>query len=700
MSFKAALSSLAILMGTAFAQQDGDSASVESRQTSLLEKLTNYEANALGFAINGTARAGFLRSTLDADDAVDETQLVEGSAYTHVNMGFSVRPSSESVARFDLRFHKDWQNAHREGNNSPITTWWSYDGMSLNNHLMFNLGHMRVSYTPLTVYQPMPDFIFEPTILAEHRNEVMADKNLDGSNNRLMQGANLEYHSNQLGFMDDLKLHGTLARIRNQSKKKSQVFFDFDDADRYFFGAAVGVDVSGITLGFNETYVFDHVRSARTVNLLTNSDTLYYERNNVMSGELGFDSKRLFPEMFHFGLNVEYALSNWSYLQDQKIVSPTRTLVVVNDTIVLPDGSSADRGYYTYKEVNKEKANLHKVAGLDNKSAMHVVAFGDGSMAGIDLGVKVNGVMTDKDFQAELAMTPASLGNVPVLNSDAEFKATTIDGLLSGLRSGSLENLYFTLYESVPFNSSNMLVKSKMTRESEYYRLYNNFKYAQYYRNGYNNVLLRRSELLQTSLALNPATDIAMPFGYATPNRKGGGIDLTGKWNDAVAVRVLGDFYSADELDATDSLDFITGTKYIKAGGGVNVDFARLLAMGKEWGIQLGGSYETTKETDGFERTSSRMMAGLDVTWDRVSLLTGFQMLDLEFGKPYLAVLEGTSEMLALGGIRYKIAAGAYATVEYGYMTNSIDYLDANTGKSATMDMSKNIIMADVTVKF
>ena len=56
--------------------------------------------------------------------------------------------------------------------------------------------------------------------------------------------------------------------------------------------------------------------------------------------------------------------------------------------------------------------------------------------------------------------------------------------------------------------------------------------------------------------------------------------------------------------------------------------------------------------------------------------------------------------MLALGGIRYKIAAGAYATVEYGYMTNSIDYLDANTGKSATMDMSKNIIMADVTVKF
>ena len=105
-----------------------------------------------------------------------------------------------------------------------------------------------------------------------------------------------------------------------------------------------------------------------------------------------------------------------------------------------------------------------------------------------------------------------------------------------------------------------------------------------------------------------------------------------------------------------------------------------------------------SKETDGFERTSSRMMAGLDVTWNRVSLLTGFQMLNLEFGKPYLAILDGTSEMLALGGLRYKITAGAYATVEYGYITNSIDYV--GTSGAATMELSKNVIMADVTVKF
>ena len=700
MSFKAALSSLVLLVGAAFAQQEGDSASVESRQLSLMEQLTNYEANALGFAINGNARAGLLHSTLSADDAVDGTQLVEGSAYTHVNMHFSVRPSSESVASFDMRFHKDWQNAHREGNNSPITTWWSYDGMSLNDHLKFNLGHMRVAYTPLTIYQPMPDAIFEPTIFAEHRQEVMADKNLDGSNERLMQGVNLEYHSKQLGPMDDLMLHGTLARIRNLGKKNTQVFFDFDKADRYLFAGAVKGTIEGISLGFNEAYVFDHVRSSRVLSLATESDTIYYERNNVMSGEIGFDSKRLLPDLPHFGINAEYAISYWSYLSDKLVETSKKELVIISDSTVTRDGTiDADEGYLSYKDVKKIEPVIEKIAGTENKPAIHVNAFADGSFGAIDFDAKANFLKVDKDFQAELAMTPATLGNIPVLNSGAEFSSTTLDGLLSNVRSGSLENLYFTLYESVPLNSSNMLTAGGGSAlESEYYRLYNNFKYAQYYRNGYNNVVLKRSELLSASAALNPASDMALPFGYATPNRTGGDIDLTGKWNDAVALRVLAGFYNADELEVTDTYDFITGTKYMKFGGGANVDIARLLAMGKEWGIRLGGSYETTKETDGFERTASRMMAGLDVTWNSVSLLTGFQMLNLEFGKPYLAVLEGTSEMLALGGIRYKIAAGAYATVEYGYMTNSIDYISA--AGAATMDLTKNVIMADVTVKF
>ena len=702
MGYKTILLSSLLAASVAFAQEEAkDTTSVEDRQLSLLEKLTNYEANAIGFAINGNAQAGYLHSSMSSDALTDDSQLSEASAYTRMNMVFSVRPSSESVARFDLRFHKDWQNAHREGNNSPITTWWSYDGYGVNKHMKFNLGHMRVAYTPLTVYQPMPDFIFEPTILAEHRQEVMADKNLDGSNGRLMQGANVEVTTGKLGALDDLKFHGTLARIRNVAKKTGQVFFDFDNADRYLTGIAGSVDLSGITLGVNEVYTFDRVRSSRTINMFVDADTLYYDHNNVLSFELGFDSKRLMPGAFHFGANVEYALSYWSYIRDAFEVSEKQTVVIDTSAYVNSNGELVtDRGYFGYKTVSESEPEMNQVAAAHNKGALLVDLFADGTIGSIDFDAKAHGVMVDKDYQAEQAMTPAVLSNIPVLNSDATFAPSALDVLLSGVRSGSLENLYFTMYESVPLNSSNMMLTDPSKYESEFYRLYNNYKYAQYYRNGYNNVTLKRAELLETTTVLDPSTNIALPYGYATPNRKGGDIDLNGKWNDAVALRVVFGFYNADKYDPmADSIMFATGTQYMRAGGGVNVDVARLANLAKDFGVKLGGSFEMTKEKEGLERSSSRIMAGLDLSWKQLSLLTGFQMLALDFGNPYLGILDKSSEMLLLTGLRYKLGAGAYATVEYGRMKNTIDFRDM-AAQAVSLDISKNIIMADVTVNF
>jgi hypothetical protein len=702
MGYKTILLSSLLAASVVFAQEETkDTASVESRQLSLLEKLTNYEANALGFAINGNAKAGYLHSSISSDALTDDSQLSEASAYTRMNMVFSVRPSSESVAKFDLRFHKDWQNAHREGNNSPITTWWSYDGYSINKHMKFNLGHMRVAYTPLTVYQAMPDFIFEPTILAEHRQEVMADKNLDGSNGRLMQGANVEVTTGKVGALDDLNFHGTLARIRNVAKKNDQVFFDFDKSDRYLTGIAGSVDIKGFSLGVNEVYTFDRIRSSRATNLYAAIDTLYYDRNNVFSVEAGFDSKRLLPGSFHFGVDVEYALSYWSYIRDYYEYNNVQKMVVDTAKYVVDENGTVDSlGYFGYVVRAEDVQVMKQVAAAHNKGALRVSLYGDGSFGSIDFDAKANVIKVDKEFQAEQAMTPAVLANIPVLNSEASFTSSNLDVLLSGVRSGSLENLYFTMYESVPLNSSNMMVKDPSAYESEYNRLFNNFKYAQYYRNGYNNVTLKRAEMLETSMALDPSNNMALPFGYATPNRTGGDIDLNGKWNDAVALRVVFGMYMADSVNLLECpACFATGTQYMRVGGGVNVDAARLANLAKDFGIKVGGSFERTQEEKGWERTSTRIMAGLDLSWKQVSLLTGFQMLNLEFGVPYVGVLDKSSEMLILTGIRYKLGAGAYATVEYGRMKNTIDYRDM-AAQAASLDITKNIIMADVTVNF
>lgn len=701
MNFKVAFFSLIFVTAAAVANDTVvDSTSVESRQKSLLEKLSDFEANSLGFAINGSAKAGYLHSALDAEEAVSGTTLSEASAYTQMNLTFSVRPSAETVAKFDLRFHKDWQNAHREGNNSPITMWWSYDGDIMQKHVSFNLGHMRVAYTPFTVYQPLADFIYEPSIFQERRKNVMKDKNLDGSNNRLMQGINATFTSGKVGMFDDIFAHGTMARLRAMAKKGDQVFFDFDRSDRYLYAGNIGAQWKGFTLGINDAYTFNPVRSSRSASIIA-SDTLYYDYNNVLSVELGYDSKNNISNVFHFAVKAEYALSNWSYYRDYIKSHVEKEIVVVNDTTIV-DGviNTLDAGYLAYRNKTINNPATEKITSLDNKGALNINLLADAKMNNLEMNADANVLMVDKGFQAELAMTPTAISNMPILNSAVEFNNASLAPLMSNIRSGSLENLYFTLYESVPMNSSNILVKDPSVYESEFYRLYNNFKYAQYYRNGFHNFALTRSELLSTSNVLDPTSDIALPFGLATPNRTGGNMDLSAKWKEAISAKIVFGYYFADEILNTEENSFISGSEYLRIGGGFKIEFERLVNLPKDLGLQLGGSYEMTNEKGYLERSVSRMMVGFDASYKNWSLLTGFQMFDRDFEKPYFGVINNTSEKLAMAGVRYKFSAGAYATLQYGYMINAVDYLDLLSGAVKTLEINKNILMADVTVNF
>jgi hypothetical protein len=87
---------------------------------------------------------------------------------------------------------------------------------------------MRVGYTPLTISTPQPDLLQEPEILASHRVEALARRNLDTTDRRLLHGLNAEYNSGKIGVVDNVSMQITGARLRNVAKKTDQVFFDFD----------------------------------------------------------------------------------------------------------------------------------------------------------------------------------------------------------------------------------------------------------------------------------------------------------------------------------------------------------------------------------------------------------------------------------------------------------------------------------------
>ena len=710
--FNSSLLVSCLAAASTFAQEAIDSVSVEQKQLSFLEKLEDIQRNILGFSVGGTVRAGYLRSSVDSDALLDDTQKAEAQAYTHANLLFSIRPSKETQARFGIRVHEDWDNAHRQGNNVPLIDWWSYDGLILNRHVDFNIGSMRVGYTPLTIYQPTPDYIMEPEILREHRESVMEERSLDGSNRRLMQGLNVAYHSYKVGALEDIYAQGTIARLRNNGKKADQLFFDFDDADRYLAAARLGIDVFGVSVGVNDVYVFDRIRSTRAT-LMTDRYPIEYEKNNVFTGELGYRGGAKANGLY-YGANAEVGVSRWSRSLDQVDSSNIiRNLAVYTDSVYNPDATKRLQAYVSERDsvvIGNKRTYLSR---LNSKLGVHIDAdIGYRTSTWTMLG-KINGMMVDKGFQSEAAMTPISMGLTSVLNSNSGYTQDNVamGALLQTARSGSLENIYFSMYESVPLAAYNMMLDAtscamqvidgeKVCVQSADFELFNNYKYGQFYRNGYSHKTMKRKELLAVSKAYDPSVNMALPFGYATPNRKGGDLDLTFEWNDAVTVRVLGGYYSADEL-VGDTVYFGSGSSYLRLGGGVHVAIGNLLKWSRV--LNVSGSYEQVKEDGFLERQKSAITAGFNADiYGPVALLGGFHYLKSEFGQPYGGLLTAANEMLVLGGPKGKIATGAYLTVQYGFMKNSLDYdvIDENTTVSKSLEISKNIVMADVKVNF
>jgi len=660
-----------------------------------ISALDSIEENAVGFAVNGSAKGGILSSTLDSKN-LEET-FSEYSAFNDFILSISARPSNETKATFDLRFHKDWQSAYREGINPPIIRWWSYDGNILDKKLKFNLGTMRIAYTPLTIYLPEPELIMEPEIFASLKKDAMEERYLDGTNRRLLQGLNAEY-AISAGMFDKIFLQGTVARLRKVADEADRIFFDFDpNKDRYSTAARVGIETNGIHFGVNDVYTFNRFSSAMLDQFSdsTKDAIVDYEKNNVLSFELNYDSKELLNGPVSFGVGAEYALSDWSHWQHKKVRADS---VVVLDfttinsipSIVAPDGNTKVNYYPYYKIVapgyKPFKHELSEIENQGSKGALLGNAFVSYKEDPFEVKLSGHFLNTDKDFEAELAASPAYLPNpdLPILNSYA------MEHNLQLLRRNSLENMYYSLYYTLPLNlmtavngqqgSPSGLCKGINDRLYQAICLDNNYKLAHYYRNAYTQQTYTRLERDSIALRLDPAVNLALPYGYATPDRAGGDVDLNFVWNKAINVRGVFGMYSSETAD------------YTRFGGGLEVDIARLVDLSKP--LIISGSYEQNEEEISAQagRKTDRIMAGFKIgIWRGLSLIGGFQQLNLE--NPYPGVNK-IGELLTIGGPHVKISERAEFSLQGGLLSNSIE------GNGIKYDLDKYIMSGMVKVEF
>ena len=698
------LPALAVLfsVSSAFAESQD---TIVQQQKSLLEKLDSLNDAVLGLRINGTAKAGGNASMAKSDQFAEKSPTQENQAYTDVNLVFTAHPRSETEDHLEVRLHKDWQNAYDENNNPVIGHWFSYDGTILNNHLNFNLGYMRVGYTPLTLATPQPELLQEPEIFAEKRVYALSQRNLDTTSRRLMQGLNVEFRSGELGFIDDIFAQATGSRMRNIGKKSDQVFFDFDFTDRYVYGGRLGIEAMGLYLGANYVDAFDRFLSRRSMTIAP-SDTVYYEDNRVVSGEFGFNSKKLLPNLpVNLGVKGEMAKSNWEVERDYMTAKDEKYYELTKDRVYYGDGTS-DSIVYIAPRFRKRQETVNESYAKLHGGSFYVEPFVQGDIASIEFDVRGQYLQVDDDFWSEMASTPTYRGGAVVLNSNAFYAGASDSMVMANFGSSSLENLYFSVYNSSSLNATNLLTASKSnvignTGESEYLysRLDNNYKNAHFYRNGYSAAVLKRLEMGELLSLVDPTVDLAQPYGLATPDRKGFTLSMDLKWNDAITLN--GRF---KKLTQDKTLE--EENNYTEMAGGLGVDFGALFGLDRQLLVQ--GSYGYSEEDSFYKRNAGRVIAGatLDV-WGPIAVLAGYQQYERHLGSgawisENIAIKKAT-ESLILGGVRLKIAPLSYLSVQYGVLNSELGYQWTQEGSSVenkTLSIDKNVFVADVTVNF
>ncbi len=711
---------------TAFAEDD-----VQTQQKSLLQKLDSLNAAVLGLKLNGTLKAGGLTSMAKSDQFSDDSPTQENQMFTDANLVLTASPSAETQVHLEVRLHKDWQNGFDENNNPVIGHWFSYDGSILNKHLDFNLGYMRVAWTPYTLYTPQQHLLQEPDIFAEKRVEALAMRNLDTTSRRLMQGLNADFHSGQVGPLSDIHAQMTGARMRNTAKKLDQVFFDFDYSDRYFYGLRLGAEAYGAHLGVNYADVFDREKSRRSRRFAV-TDTVYYEDNSVLSVELGFDSKALMGESaIGFGLNGEYAMSSWTLDRDymhtvmNKQYALTEYKYKSDPAIVNP----ADTSFIYIKVFEKEfqeEVHEEEVAKIDDGSAFYVEPFVKLNVADIEGTLKVMYMQNNEKFWSEMASSPLYRGGTVVFNANALYMNDTYTSLVDEFGMSSLENMYMTVYNSNPLNATNLMTsysKNALSDNAEsnymFSRLDNNYKNSHFYRNGYNADVLKLREVTgaEGSIAnMDPTTDMALPFGVATPDRKGLNLNLDLSWKGAVELNAIFTMMTQSETVAEEN-------KYTRYAVGLGADVGRIVGLDRK--IKVQGSYDHAEEDKNWQRKNDRIMAGVNVdVIGPLSFLAGYQMATREFGVALpvsnFAAITKAEESLLLVGPRLKIAPNSYLSVQYGMLKDKVSFngvtavldaagnavLDEATGEilmqptTDELSIDKNVIIADVTVNF
>ena len=664
---------------------------IADNQKALQAKADSANAKR-GVEIGGSIRAVAQRSSFETDQ--DPTGLnkmpdVERNEFVSADLSFGFRPYESIRANVIMRLGGGMQEYFASAAKTLEAKWLNVEG-NVGKNFYWTIGDFRSAISPLSIYNPGIDIIYEPTIFARKRHMAQKEQLLEG-NKRNLQGVNLQFRQEIDPMVGELRVEAMLARVNRVSvldlSGAEGNILPFDtipgaslaaNTDKWLVGGNIELlpMQKNVYVGVTPMYIFDNensksfayrhpmARDAKPGDFdpdqgYVREDINPYEttpqKTFVLSARAGGDFAGIMQNKnLTLDLVLEYAMS-MDKVKTPAVQDPTTGAVV-------PEGEESVNGSALLATLN---------AGYKVDSSWSA-------------SLALDFIRNDEKWFNNLAQSPSFFAQ-RILNSDKDGN-TVKYGVNSPLYS-TFDALYNYSPKFAPVARTLATDDNAfMDGQAQSYNI------ALYNKNSWGSNVYSAAQLNLLSMMTDPAIQMALPNGLATANRMGVRAIIKGDWQEKVEGQILVSTFN----QVNSVVPGMDKTSYMEIGGGAKIDIAKIAGLGKP--MEFSGSFKQSSSkadilpselnpTPGSaEVKSSFVNVGFSAQFlPRVGFTAGFQMINSDYGVTspnplvgYDVPLMKSKQTHWMVGFDYTVAENAWLSINYGMINVSNDYNIAN----------------------
>ena len=730
------LTALALSTGVA-------AASVADNQEQLASKVDSANAHRgleVTGAIRGVAQASYFNTDQDTygKNIMPDTERDE---FVNADFNFGFRPWESVRANAMLRLYAGMQDYFASAAKIIEVPWINVEGQ-VGNNFYWVVGDFRQQYSPLTLFAPGVDIMYEPQVFARKRHMAEKQQLLEG-NQRNLQGVNLQFRMDLNDIFGQVRAEGIFARINRAQ------MLDLSGAEGNILpndsvpGATQAANTDKFLLAGNlellplkknaylggtMMYIFDNEDSytytyryfdddgnlsSNPATNLTISDINPFEKEPqktlILAGRVGGDVAGMMNNKnLILDATAEIAMS----IDNVSTTSIDLVKTTEDDPAAMPYDSDGD-GIPEYYKTDEGGWVFKTETKDENNSGLALNATLNAGYKTDSWGIRLVGdvVFNDSLWFNNLAQSPKFFAQ-RVQNSDYDGE-TVKYGVNSPLYT-TFDALYNFAPKFAPVARS-LKTDDNAFKDAGQSKSYN---IAPYNKNSWTGNVYSKAQIALLNAMADPAIQMVLPNGKATSNREGGRANL---------IANVGDWFEAQGLfgiyTQVSPLFGFTDVSYMEYGGGLKADIFKVIGFSKP--LEISGSYRHTERSMDYDPTifgvgespvtgtaemkTDFINAGLYVQYlPRLGVTAGFQMITMELndlqqersaleyaGIAMTAPMVKGTQMQWMVGLDYTLDKNAWLSLNFGMVTVENTY---NTGLG-TADGAVNLPVYAENVK-